>query len=248
MSSADPPHHGHGRPPHPVGVLGRRLDVAAVATPEVGVHGPSSSRRSSGPWSPPVTTGGTGSTRSSTRPVRATREWGRPPAPATRSEGTQYALMREWTGYWTLHERGHALGAIPWTPSPAPQRALPRAERRHVPPCPGPRRPGLRQRRPVQPPGPPAVAVRLQPRRLLPARRGLVGGRGQPVPLPGSSRPPAASRAARQRPADTRWLAEGHASAAPREPSLGVAGHAARVEPLHGVEAVAYGAQLGLQG
>lgn len=31
-----------------------------------------------------------------------------------RSQGPQYALMANWTGYWTLHELGHALGAVPF--------------------------------------------------------------------------------------------------------------------------------------
>jgi hypothetical protein len=31
-----------------------------------------------------------------------------------RSQGPQYALIAEWTGYWTLHELGHTLGAVPF--------------------------------------------------------------------------------------------------------------------------------------
>jgi hypothetical protein len=34
-----------------------------------------------------------------------------------RSQGPQYALIAQWTGFWTLHELGHTFGAVP---GPAP--------------------------------------------------------------------------------------------------------------------------------
>jgi hypothetical protein len=38
-----------------------------------------------------------------------------------RSRGPQYALISEWSGFWTLHELGHTFGAVP---GPAPHQFL----------------------------------------------------------------------------------------------------------------------------
>jgi hypothetical protein len=40
-------------------------------------------------------------------------EVGEATGPGDASVGPQYAMMAEWSGFWTLHEVGHTLGAVP---------------------------------------------------------------------------------------------------------------------------------------
>lgn len=40
-------------------------------------------------------------------------EVGEATGPGDASQGPQFAMMTEWTGFWTLHEVGHTLGAVP---------------------------------------------------------------------------------------------------------------------------------------